>query len=97
MISMLLLLATWALGALGFTLLAFSQPEHWRLLRTVRWGHSPIWLRPMGWALLGMAVLPASLHDGIAFGLLMWSMMLTMSACATVGVITRIKMNEGPV
>ncbi len=97
MMPALLLLATWAVGTLGFFLLAFSQPQHWQLLRKAQLDRSPIWLRSMGWALLGTATLPAILRDGIAFGVLTWAMMLTISACAAVGVIARIKVNERPV
>ncbi|MFC4257369.1 DUF3325 family protein [Altererythrobacter xixiisoli] len=90
MIDILLLFATWACGALGFALLAFSQLPHWRLLPQPRADQPPGWLRPLGWGLLGAAILPAIARDGIAFGLLLWIGVLTLSACAIVWLLMRL-------
>ena len=84
-------IATWALAALGFMLLAISQKQHRGLLPPARSGLQMTSLRGAGWALLGISLVPAVWRDGLAFGLLAWSMILTLSAFTTVGVIWAFK------
>lgn len=90
--SMLLLIATWVCGTLGFGLLAFSQKQHWALFHRAPSDQPPSWLSIAGWSLLGAAMLPAIGRDGIAFGLLCWCLLLPISAF-TVAVL-RIRSNS---
>lgn len=85
MLDALLLLATGGIAALGFGLLAFSQKQHWLLLRPRSLTRSPGWFRPAGWVLLGFAAIPALVRDGLAFGFLLWAGLLTFSAIVAVG------------
>lgn len=90
MVDMLLLVATWACGAVGFAMLAFSQSQHWPLLPRRCTDQPPGWLLPLGWLLIALATFPAIGRDGLAFGLLLWGMLLTISACAVVGTIVHL-------
>lgn len=87
----LLLLATCAIAALGFALMAFSQKQHWPRLRpSGGLQRSPAWFRPTGWVLLGLAVIPVVVRDGLAFGLLLWIGLLTFSAIPAIGLAARL-------
>lgn len=85
-----LLLATCSIGANGFALMAFSQKQHWSLLRLSSPARPPVWLRPTGWILLGLAAVPALVRDGLAFGLLLWTTLLTFSALLVIGFIVKL-------
>lgn len=83
----MLLLATWLGATLGFSFLAIAQEKH-RLLLPVRYRDtSTFGMKLAGWALLTAAIAPAICRDGIAFGLVLWCMMLTISALTVVGCI----------
>lgn len=84
MTGALLLLATCITAAIGFALMAASQKQHWPLLPLSRRPAAPAWLRPAGWLLVFLAIIPAIVRDGLAFGLLVWSGMITMSAALVV-------------
>lgn len=81
----LLLFAACTIATLGFALLAFSQKQHWLLLRPHTSTRPPAWFRPAGWVLLGLAAVPVLIRDGLAFGLLLWTGLLTLSAVLVVG------------
>lgn len=90
MMGAFLLIATCGTAALGFALIAFSQRQHWVLLRAPRRSTPPAWLRPAGWTILGLAVVPALVRDGPAFGLLLWTVMLTVSALLVIVLMARL-------
>lgn len=93
----LLLLASCAIATLGFALLASSQKQHWLLLRPHTSTRPPAWFRPAGWVLLGLAAVPALIRDGLAFGLLLWTGLLTLSAILVVGAaVGLIKLSGKP-
>lgn len=81
---MALLLATGIVAAIGFVLMAFSQKQHWLAAGRTNRPAAPPWFRPAGWLLVFLAAIPAIARDGAAFGLLLWSGMLTISAALTI-------------
>lgn len=86
----LLLFATWLGAVLGFGLLALTQEKH-RMLRPARHrGTSTLGARLAGWTLLAVAIVPAIWRDGVAFGLILWCMTLTISAITVVGLVYRM-------
>lgn len=80
----LLLLATCVTASAGFALMAASQKQHWLLLGRSGRAAAPAWFRPAGWLLVLLAAVPAIARDGIVFGLLLWSGMITISAALVV-------------
>ena len=92
----LFFLATCLLGTLGFALLAFSQRQHWPLLRRARQNPPTLPLRLMGAALLALALLPAICRDGVAFGLLLWSVTMTLAAAVVVVILLRLSPTNDP-
>ena len=86
----MLLLATWFSAALGFGFLAIAQEKHRTLLSARYRATSAFGMKLAGWALLAVAIVPAIWRDGVAFGLLLWFIMLTFSALAVVGLIHRL-------
>ncbi len=82
-----MLLAAHAIGVFGFALIAFSQKQHWALLRLSGSARTPGWLRPIGWMFLGIAAIPAVAREGLAFGLLLWTGALTVSVILVIGII----------
>jgi hypothetical protein len=84
MTGALLLLATCVTAAIGFALMAASQKQHWPLPGLSRRPAAPPWFRPAGWLLVLLATVPAVARDGLAFGLLLWSGMISISAALVV-------------
>lgn len=92
MTAVLLLLATFAIAALGFAMAALSQKQHWQLLHSaVAAPEPPRWLRAVGWFLIGLAVIPAIARDSLAFGLLLWATILTMSGLLVIACLTWLR------
>lgn len=88
----LLLIATCVIATLGFGLMAFSQKQHWRLFRaSTAMTAPPAWLRVAGWLLVGLAAIPAIARDGPAFGLLLWTIMLTVSGLLVITCLARLR------
>lgn len=83
----LLLAATGTLAAFGLGLIALSQKQHRRLAPGV--SGRPAALRISGGGLIALAVWPAVVRDGLAFGLLAWATVLTFSALVVVAVLAR--------
>lgn len=83
----ILLALTWLLSTFGFAAIAFSQKQHWTAWRGVQSSAAPWVLRPAGWSLLGLSLIPAIMRDGLAFGLLFWLVMLSLSAGSVVSLI----------
>lgn len=80
--SILLVLA-WFLASIGFALLALSQKQHWLLLRLAK-AQPPIVLRPLGWVICALSLIPAIVRDGVAFGLILWITLLSLAAATVV-------------
>ncbi len=89
--DLLLLVVSGALAALGFAALALSQQQHWAMVKRAGKAARPPagLLRLCGALLLILAAIPAILRDGAAFGLLVWSGLLTVSALLVVVFLTR--------
>lgn len=87
----LLLAATCILAALGFGLIAVSQKQHRTRVRLPVARRRPATLRSMGYALIAGSVVPAVVRDGWAFGLLVWTTMLTVSALLVVAGLARLR------
>lgn len=85
----LLLIVTWLCAAAGFGLLALGQKQNWALLGRRRQS-PPAWLPWPGLLLLGAAAWPAIVRDGPAFGLLLWILILTISAITVVAALARM-------
>jgi hypothetical protein len=86
----LLLVATCAIAAVGFAMMAFSQKQHWPLRQGSNAPRLPEWLRLTGALFLMLAAIPAVLRDGLAFGLLLWSGMLTVSGVLVIVCLARL-------
>ncbi len=95
MTGVLLIIATGILAAFGFALIAFSQKQHWRLVSASDAVRPAAALRLGGSLLIALAALPVVLHDGLAFGFLLWASMLTVSAFLVVLGLTRLRRREG--
>lgn len=95
MTDALLLVATGVLAALGFAMIAVSQKQHRRRVRPSGARVSPNAFRLAGSLLIGLAVFPAVLGDGLAFGLLLWATMLTVAALVVVAGLAKLRRHEG--
>ncbi|WP_414902256.1 DUF3325 family protein [Sphingomonas flavalba] len=89
MATLLALAIAGLIATLGLALIAFSQTQHWPLLRRAAPDRPPAALRPTGWALTLLAALPLILSDGWGFGLLLWACMLTFAALLVASELTR--------
>lgn len=84
MISALLLVAA-ALAAYGaFACLALSMPRHWAAASGQKLTVVPHrrWLRPGGFALLGVACALCVYRDGPGFGAVLWVVLISGAALA---------------
>ncbi len=73
----------------GFACLALAMPEHWepwrgRSQRAVPWR----WLRPAGLGLLALAYGLCVRRDGISFGSLLWTVLISAAALAVAFTLT---------
>ncbi|MFT3967545.1 MAG: DUF3325 domain-containing protein [Sphingobium sp.] len=94
--NLLLLIAAFVLEALGFAMIAFSQKQHWPWPQCSESARRPAWLRLLGASFLTLAMIPAVLRDGLAFGLLLWIGMITVSALAVIACLVRLKDVDNP-
>lgn len=84
--KMLLLSIGVLLASLGFAALGLSQVQHWRTVRRDLGAQPPRLLRPAGWILIGASSVPPLLSDGIAFGTLLWTGLLSVAAICVVAI-----------
>jgi short subunit fatty acids transporter len=61
--------------------LAVSQDRNWRKVMGTA-AAAPKSARRAGWAFLVAALIPCVIHDGIAFAVLVWPLILTVAALA---------------
>lgn len=68
----------------GFMCLALSQAKHWtRMIETSRCPpHVVRGLRIMGWLLLAATLVLSVSRDGVSFGALLWSCLISVAAIA---------------
>lgn len=85
-----LLVALLAASYAGFALLALSQDRHWHHLGGERRCPTTLAtvLRSIGAALLASALALALVRDGLAFGALLWSTVISVCAFAVVCTLT---------
>lgn len=86
----MLFAVTFAVSALGFAAIAFAQKQHRPLLPYAASVPPPAWLRLTGCIFLGVAGTLAVYLHGLAFGLLLWTGILTLSALAVIVCLTRL-------
>lgn len=92
MTAALLLIASAAVSALGFGLIAISQAQHRGLVGK----QAPaLALRIAGSLLIGLAAAPAVMRDGLSLGLLLWATLLTVSATLVVGLLAWLRRRDG--
>lgn len=91
MTAALVLILVCILAASGFAMIAVSQPQHRKLLRLPFTFRSPLRLRSAGGILIALSAVPAVMHDGWAFGLVLWVMMLSVAAFLVVAVLTNMR------
>lgn len=85
----LLLVAACLASYGGFACLALAMPEHWE-----QWGGGSRraaawrWLRPAGLGLLALAYGLCVWRDGIGFGSLLWTVLISAAALAVAFTLT---------
>lgn len=84
MAGFFLLLATLALSMAGFAMIALSQRRRRRLIRPSGPDAPVIAMRLVGSLLIAASIVPVVLRDGLAFGLLIWTTLLSVAAVLVV-------------
>jgi hypothetical protein len=71
----------------GLAALSVSQTRNWRKVMGTA-AAAPKNARRTGWALLIAALIPCVIHDGVAFAVLVWPLMLAVAALANAMTLT---------
>ena len=80
MLELLLSASLLALHLLGLACLSLAQDKHWQALN-IR-SQRPSRVTPMGWGSLSLSLLLAWAYQGVAFGSLIWLLLLPPSGLA---------------
>lgn len=80
MLELLLVVTVLVLHLLGLTCLALAQDKHWKML--VVYPRHQTWVAPIGWGSLVLSLLLAWVYQGMAFGSLIWLLLLPPSGLA---------------
>jgi hypothetical protein len=84
MMSALLLLAAGLASYVAFACLALTMPRHWAEANGQAAAFVPqrTWLRPCGFALLGLSYALCWYRDGTSFGSVLWVLLISAAAVA---------------
>ena len=82
MLDLLLIASLLIFYLLGLTCLALAQDKHWNELSV--YYQRPAWTTPVGWVSLALSLLLAWAYQGVAFGSLIWMLLLPPSGFALV-------------
>lgn len=82
MLDALLVAGLLALHLIGLACLALAQQKHWQTLQLH--GSCPVRVAPIGWAAMALSLLLTWASLGVAFGSLIWLLLLPPSGYALV-------------
>lgn len=85
MLDLLLITSLLVLYLLGLACLALAQDKHWKTLNV--YSQRQAWIAPIGWGSLALSLLLAWIYQGVAFGSLMWVLLLPPSGYVMVFIL----------
>lgn len=85
MLDLLLITSLLVLYLLGLACLALAQDKHWKTLNV--YSQRQPWIAPIGWGSLALSLLLAWIYQGVAFGSLMWVLLLPPSGYVMVFIL----------
>ncbi|MCQ4261800.1 DUF3325 family protein [Stutzerimonas stutzeri] len=85
MLDLLLIASLLVLYLLGLACLALAQDKHWKTLNLC--SQRQAWVVPIGWGSLALSLLLAWAYQGVAFGSLMWVLLLPPSGYVMVFIL----------